>query len=105
MSPAEARELRETNIGEAVKKEADAAIADVDARVAAEASMKAVKDDILKQLNETKAYLHAYDSVSSAKIALKRYFGFYNGKRPHSALDGKTPDMAYFNQPLQFIAA
>jgi putative transposase len=50
-------------------------------------------------------YLHAYDTVSVAQTALKRYFDFYNRKRPHSALDGRTPDMAYFNQPLQFIAA
>ena len=50
-------------------------------------------------------YLHAYDTVSDAKGALKRYFDFYNRRRPHSALDGKTPDMAYFNQARQFIAA
>jgi len=50
-------------------------------------------------------YLHAYDSVSDAKDALKRYFAFYNQRRPHSALDGRTPDMAYFNQSLQNIAA
>lgn len=50
-------------------------------------------------------YLHAYDTVSEARNALKHYFGFYNQRCPHSALDGKTPDMAYFNQPLQNIAA
>jgi putative transposase len=58
-----------------------------------------------KTVKYEEVYLHAYDSVSDAKSALKRYFGFYNQRRPHSALDGKTPDMAYFNQPLQFIAA
>jgi putative transposase len=26
--------------------------------------------------------------------------GFYNSRRPHSSLDGKTPDQAYFNQQL-----
>jgi putative transposase len=50
-------------------------------------------------------YLHAYDTVSDAKGALKHYFDFYNRRRPHSALDGKTPDRAYFNQVRQFIAA
>jgi putative transposase len=50
-------------------------------------------------------YLHAYDTVSGAQEALKRYFDFYNRKRPHSALDGKTPDMAYFNPLLQNVAA
>ncbi|MDR2710285.1 MAG: transposase [Burkholderiales bacterium] len=37
---------------------------------------------------------------------LKNYlFTRYNRERPHSALDGRTPDMAYFNQPLQNTAA
>jgi len=49
-------------------------------------------------------YLYAYETVIDAKNALKRYFYFYNQRRPHSALDGKTPDMAYFNEPLQNIA-
>ena len=29
-----------------------------------------------------------------------RYLTFYNTRRPHSSLDRKTPDQAYFNQPL-----
>ncbi|MDR0249806.1 MAG: integrase core domain-containing protein, partial [Burkholderiales bacterium] len=58
-----------------------------------------------KTVKYEEVYLHAYDTVSDSKEALKRYFDFYNQKRPHSALDGKTPDMAYFNQPLQNIAA
>ncbi len=31
---------------------------------------------------------------------LGRYLAFYNGRRPHSSLDRKTPDQAYFNLPL-----
>jgi len=27
---------------------------------------------------------------------LARYFTFYNQGRPHTALDGQTPDMVYF---------
>lgn len=42
-------------------------------------------------------YLHAYDSVSHAKAALGRYFGFYNARRPHNSLDRQTPDQVYFN--------
>src|SRR5919106_2034525 len=42
-------------------------------------------------------YLRAYDSVSEARISIGRYLTFYNGKRPHSSLDRKTPDQAYFN--------
>ncbi len=45
-------------------------------------------------------YLHAYASVSEARASIGRNLGFYNSRRPHSSLDGKTPDQAYFNQPL-----
>jgi putative transposase len=45
-------------------------------------------------------YLRAYSSVSDARASLGRYLTFYNGRRPHSSLDRKTPDHVYFNQPL-----
>ena len=45
-------------------------------------------------------YLRAYGSVSEARASLGRYLTFYNGRRPHSSLDRKTPDHVYFNQPL-----
>jgi putative transposase len=41
-------------------------------------------------------YLHAYDSVSDARTSLGRYLDLYNRRRPHSSLDGMTPDRAYF---------
>jgi putative transposase len=41
-------------------------------------------------------YLRAYDSVSDARAGLARYLGFYNTRRPHRSLDGKTPDEFYF---------
>ena len=47
-------------------------------------------------------YLHAYDSVSVARESLARYLTFYNHRRPHSSLDGQTPDKAYLN-PLRPI--
>jgi putative transposase len=37
-------------------------------------------------------YLKAYASASEAKTNLSRYFDFYNTRRPHSRLDGRTPD-------------
>lgn len=49
-----------------------------------------------KSVKYEEVYLRAYDSVSQAKASLARYFNFYNQKRPHSALDRKTPDEAYF---------
>lgn len=45
-------------------------------------------------------YLRAYGSVSDARASLGRYLTFYNGQRPHSSLDRRTPDYVYFNQPL-----
>ena len=50
-------------------------------------------------------YLRAYDSVSEARASIGRYLGFYNGRRPHSSLDRRTPDQAYFNQPPFRMAA
>jgi putative transposase len=44
-------------------------------------------------------YLRAYASVSDARAGISRYLTFYNSRRPHSSLDGKTPDQAYFNPP------
>lgn len=50
-------------------------------------------------------YLKAYDSVSDARTSLGRYFDFYNGKRPHSSLGGRTPDQTYFDNLPQVVAA
>jgi putative transposase len=49
-------------------------------------------------------YLKAYDSVSEARASIGCYLDFYNGRRPHSSLDGGTPDQAYFT-PLPLRAA
>jgi putative transposase len=50
-------------------------------------------------------YLHAYDSVAAAKAGIGNYFAFYNGRRPHTALDRNTPDNVYFeSQPLAMAA-
>jgi putative transposase len=43
-------------------------------------------------------YLRAYDSVSEARERLGTYLDWYNRRRPHSSLDGRTPDQAYFDQ-------
>jgi putative transposase len=37
-----------------------------------------------------------------ARASIGRYIGFYYGRRPHSTLDGKTSDQAYFN-PLTLV--
>ena len=51
-------------------------------------------------------YLRAYNTVPEARVSLGRYIdGFYNAKRPHSSLDRKTPDEAYFNSLPAFLLA
>ncbi|XIA61997.1 IS3 family transposase [Bradyrhizobium sp. TZ2] len=50
-------------------------------------------------------YLRAYETVGEARHSIGRYLDFYNGRRPHSSLDGATPDQAYFNQPPVRLAA
>jgi putative transposase len=50
-------------------------------------------------------YLRAYDSVAEARTSIGRYLDFYNHRRPHSSLDGRTPDQAYFNPlPIRMAA-
>jgi putative transposase len=50
-------------------------------------------------------YLRAYDSVGEARAWLGRYLDFHNRNRPHSSLDARTPDRAYFNHLPQRTAA
>jgi putative transposase len=50
-------------------------------------------------------YLHAYENGSEARTAIAGYIEFYNTQRPHSSLDGCTPDTVYFSQgPTQRAA-
>jgi putative transposase len=58
-----------------------------------------------KSVKYEEVYLHAYDSVAQAKHGLERYITFYNQRRPHSSLDGKTPNQVYFNSLPSQLAA
>jgi putative transposase len=50
-------------------------------------------------------YLCAYDDVPQARASIGRYLEFYNTRRPHTALDRRTPDQAYFDPlPLRMAA-
>ena len=60
---------------------------------------------IWKSVKYEEVYLRAYGSVSEARASLGRYLDFYNGRRPHSNLDRRTPDEAYYDHPLQRAAA
>jgi putative transposase len=58
-----------------------------------------------RSLKYEEVYLHAYASASEARMGIGRYIDFYNRERPHSALDGATPDAAYFTSPAADLAA
>jgi hypothetical protein len=40
---------------------------------------------------------HAFENIEADKV--------YNSRRPHTGLDRRTPDQAYFNQPPFRMAA
>ena len=83
----------------------------IDAKVAISMDGKgAWRDNVFverlwKSVKYEEVYLRAYDSVGEARASLGRYLNFYNSQRPHSSLDRKTPDEAYFNPPTISMAA
>jgi putative transposase len=58
-----------------------------------------------KSVKYEEVYLRAYNSVGEARASLGRYLNFYNGTRPHSSLDRRTPDEAYFATATIAVAA
>ncbi|BDV36187.1 hypothetical protein SS37A_37170 (plasmid) [Methylocystis iwaonis] len=58
-----------------------------------------------RSVKDEEVYLRAYDSVSEARASIGRYPAFYNERRPHSSLDGRTPDEAYFGAKEAATAA
>jgi putative transposase len=58
-----------------------------------------------RSIKYEEVYLTAYEDVPEARQSIGRYIDFYNGRRPHTALDRRTPDQAYFNPlPLRTAA-
>lgn len=58
-----------------------------------------------RSIKYEEVYLRAYESASEAKLSIGKYVDFYNALRPHSALDGRTPDAVYFDSPAADLAA
>ena len=50
-------------------------------------------------------YVRAYENVPEARASIGRYLHFYNTRRPHTALDQRTPDQAYFHPLPRRMAA
>ena len=58
-----------------------------------------------RSIKYEEVYLRAYESVAEARASIGRYLSFYNRRRPHSSLDGMTPDRAYFTPLPPRLAA
>ena len=68
-------------------------------------SYRQIVERLWRSIKYEEVYLRGYDSVSEACASIGQYLTFYNGRRPHSSLDGKTPDQAYFTPlPLRLAA-
>ncbi len=50
-------------------------------------------------------YLHAFETGSELRAGLSKWIGYYNTRRPHSTLAGRTPDEAYGVRVLEKLAA
>ena len=50
-------------------------------------------------------YLHAFETGSELRAGLSNWIGYYNARRPHSTLAGRTPDEAYEAGPMERLAA
>jgi putative transposase len=50
-------------------------------------------------------YLHAFETGSALRAGLRDWIGYYNVRRPHSALAGRTPDEAYGATGTERLAA
>jgi putative transposase len=49
-----------------------------------------------RSLKQEAVYLHEITDGFQTKRIIDDWIGFYNSERPHTALDKRTPDIAYF---------
>ncbi len=58
-----------------------------------------------RSIKYEEVYWHAYNTVSEARSGLARYIDLFNTRRPHTALDRRTPDAVYLDaMPLAAAA-
>ena len=58
-----------------------------------------------RSMKQEAVYLHEITNGFQAKRIIDNWIGFYNTERPHTALDKRTPDAAYFQQAVTRKAA
>ena len=51
---------------------------------------------VWRSVKYEEVYLKAYESVGHARRSIGDYINLYNQRRPHSSLEDRTPDEAYF---------
>ena len=54
-----------------------------------------------RSLKYENVYLNAYETGSEARTGIGRWITFYNNIRPHSSLEGKTPNDWYYEDLLK----
>jgi len=75
------------------------------AAIPAAAQHNVFVERLRRSVKYEEVYPRTYDSISEARASIGRYLDFYNSRRPHSSLDGMTPDQAYFPPlPLRLAA-
>jgi putative transposase len=50
-------------------------------------------------------YLHAFETGAALRAGLRAWIGYYNARRPHSTLAGRTPDEVYSTTGTERLAA
>tara|TARA_R110000737_G_C14318806_1_gene439302 strand:+ start:322 stop:627 length:306 start_codon:yes stop_codon:yes gene_type:complete len=50
-----------------------------------------------RSLKQAAVYLHRLQDGFQAKRVIKEWIGFYNSEQPHTALDKRSPDNAFFD--------
>jgi len=60
--------------------------------------LSAMIERLWRSLKQEAVYLHEITNGFQAKRIIDGWIGFYNTERPHTALDKRTPDGAYFEQ-------
>ena len=66
---------------------------------------RGIVERLWRSVKYEEVYLRAYETVPEARASIAGYFAFYNAPRPHSALDRRTPNEAYFGAPAMAVAA
>jgi len=60
-----------------------------------------IVERLWRSLKYESVYLHAYETGTECRRGIGAWIELYNQRRPHSSLDDRTPDEAYWRLPRQ----